>query len=392
VTAIDAYLELGLRLGRHVDGLVDAYYGPAEIADAVSRESLRPPSELVSDAVALRASFASAALDPSRHRWLDAQLVGLETVARKLAGEEFVFTEEVERCYGVRPRRTPESVFESAHEALDELLPGGGSLVERHVAWRERDPLEGELLQGVVESLAAELRALTAERLGLPDGESVQWEYVTDEPWAAYNYYLGGLRSRIAINLDLPVARSFVAELVSHEAYPGHHVEHAWKEQVLVGERGWLEESLLMIGTPQSLVSEGVAQLGASLLLGDRLEELVERRLRDVGVEYDGARAGRIREARKGLAAVPGNAALLLHEDGATEDEAFDYLVRWSLISAQRARAVLRFLTDPLWRSYITTYADGERVCGAWVGDDLSRFRRLLTEQLSPAGLAGVAS
>jgi hypothetical protein len=27
----ERYLELCLRLGRHVDGLVDAYYGPADI-------------------------------------------------------------------------------------------------------------------------------------------------------------------------------------------------------------------------------------------------------------------------------------------------------------------------------------------------------------------------
>jgi len=27
---VERYLLLGLRLGRHVDGLVDAYYGPPE--------------------------------------------------------------------------------------------------------------------------------------------------------------------------------------------------------------------------------------------------------------------------------------------------------------------------------------------------------------------------
>ena len=28
MTHAERYLELGLRLGKHVDGLVDAYYGP----------------------------------------------------------------------------------------------------------------------------------------------------------------------------------------------------------------------------------------------------------------------------------------------------------------------------------------------------------------------------
>ena len=35
---VEQYLELSLRLGRHVDGLVDAYYGPAEIAARVDSE------------------------------------------------------------------------------------------------------------------------------------------------------------------------------------------------------------------------------------------------------------------------------------------------------------------------------------------------------------------
>jgi hypothetical protein len=53
----------------------------------------------------------------------------------------------------------------------------------------------------------------------------------------------------------------------------------------------------------------------------------------------------------------------------------------------------MSFITDPIWRSYVTTYADGYEVCGAWVGGDPARYRRLLTEQLTPADLTdGVSS
>ena len=44
---------------------------------------------------------------------------------------------------------------------------------------------------------------------------------MSDEPWAAYNYYEGNLRSRIAVNTDLPMATNFVTELMAHELYPG---------------------------------------------------------------------------------------------------------------------------------------------------------------------------
>src|SRR5687767_10609059 len=40
-------LRLGLRLGRHVEGIVDAYYGPPELAAAVEREPPLDPRALV---------------------------------------------------------------------------------------------------------------------------------------------------------------------------------------------------------------------------------------------------------------------------------------------------------------------------------------------------------
>ena len=80
------YIRLGLRLGRHVDGLVDAYFGPPELKQEVDSEPLRPPEALVADAGRL--------LD-STDGWLRDQVVGLETVARKLTGEEIPYADEV---------------------------------------------------------------------------------------------------------------------------------------------------------------------------------------------------------------------------------------------------------------------------------------------------------
>ena len=40
-SAAERYLRLGLQLGRHVDGIVDAYFGPPRLAAAVEAE---PPA------------------------------------------------------------------------------------------------------------------------------------------------------------------------------------------------------------------------------------------------------------------------------------------------------------------------------------------------------------
>jgi hypothetical protein len=146
------YVELGLRLGRHLDGLVDAYYGPPEIAQRVEVEEMRAPADLVRDAAELIDALEQDGLAERRGAWLHAQLVGLETVARRLAGEEIPFADEVERCYGIRPERVPEERFEAVHQVLDEVLPGTRPLVERYQAWRESNTLSGEPLPRVVDS------------------------------------------------------------------------------------------------------------------------------------------------------------------------------------------------------------------------------------------------
>ena len=92
---VDRYLELGLRLGRHVDGFVDAYYGPPGIADRVAAEPQMAPPSLAADAADLIGDLDAGAgepeLGPARRHWLRGQVVGLHTSARKLAGDEISY-------------------------------------------------------------------------------------------------------------------------------------------------------------------------------------------------------------------------------------------------------------------------------------------------------------
>jgi hypothetical protein len=384
VSVPDQYVELGLRLGRHVDGLVDAYYGDPAVKERIDAEPLAEPAGLVEDAGRLLDELDG---DDQRTRWLRGQLVGLETVARKLAGEEFPFADEVERCYGIRPRRTSESEFEATHRALDDLLPGGGSLAERYQHWREAQSVPADRLGAVLADIVEELRRRTRALFGLPEGESYELELVTDEPWSAYNYYEGGLRSRIAVNTDVPMATHFLTELMAHELYPGHQTEHAWKEQLLYRDGGQTETAVLMIGTPESLIAEGIAGLAVEAVLDDEdafAAELLGRH----GIDYDAELARAVKAARRPLARAPDNAAMMIYEDGATEADALAYLQRWALMSERRAKQSLKFITNPMWRSYVTTYQDGYALCKRWVGGDPARFKRLLTEQLTPADLS----
>ena len=47
---VKEFLRLGLRLGRHVDSMVDAYYGPPELAETRAAKPVVPPERLVVEA------------------------------------------------------------------------------------------------------------------------------------------------------------------------------------------------------------------------------------------------------------------------------------------------------------------------------------------------------
>ena len=388
---VERYLELGLRLGRHVDGFVDAYYGPAALRDRVDAEPVRAPAELAADAGRLVADLDAGdgadALDAGRRRWIRAQALGLRTSAAKLAGEPIDYLDEVERCYGARPARVPEDGFAAAHERLDAVLPGDGPLRDRYIAWREAHAVPRELLEPAIRSLADDLRERTQRLFGLPEGEHVDWIFETDKPWSGFNYYEGDLRSRVAINVDLPVLSLSLGHLVAHEAYPGHHTEHSRKEVGLVRGRRWLEETIFLVGTPQCTLAEGLADLGAEVTFGARPEPIVAEHLAPLGVRYDAEVAAAVAEAGETLSWVRSNAAILLHDEGVPADDVVAYLERWSLLPRARAEKALAFMTDPTWRAYSHCYTEGLRLCRGFVDGDPVRFERLITEQVLPADL-----
>jgi hypothetical protein len=394
---VERYIELGLRLGRHVDGFVDAYYGPPELSARVDAEPLRAPAELAADAgrlvADLDAGHGAGEVDAGRRRWIRAQALGLRTSARKLAGAATGYLDEVESCYGARPALVADDEFAAAHRRLDEVLPadGGAPLRERYIAWREAHAVPPDKLEAAIRSLADDLRERTRARFGLPDGERVDWIFETDKPWSGFNYYEGGLRSRVAINLDLPVLSLSLGHLVAHEAYPGHHTEHTRKEVGLVRQRRWLEETIFLVGTPQCTLAEGLADLGVEVVLGRRPEPAVADHLRPLGVRYDAEVAAAVAEAAESLSWVRSNAAIHLHDGGMPVDDVVAYLERWALLPRNRATKAVSFLTDPTWRAYSHCYTEGLRLCRGYVDGDAARFERLVTDQLLPADLAPAA-
>ena len=390
---IEAYLELGLALGRHIDGFVDAYYGPPALSQRAGIGAPADPRMLAVRARSLLGEIAdSASLAEGRKRWLSAQVKGLYASARRMAGEPVGYLDEIEACYGVRPEWMAEEAFANAHQRIAAVLDrrgltATGSLADSYSAWRESHVIPPGLVMTALQSLAEDFRSRTDDLFGLPEGERVDFEVVTGKPWSGFNYYLGGLRSRVVVNVDLPVLSLSLGQVVAHESYPGHHTEHSRKEVGLVRRRKQLEESIFLVGTPQCLVAEGLADLALEVVTAGRPETVLEEHFRTLGIRYEAGEVGELAAAGEVLGSVRGNAALGIHDRGWSHEEAVDYVRRWGLVTQARAAKSVEFLTDPTWRAYPFCYIDGVRLCRRFVAGDPTRFERLLGEQLVPEEL-----
>lgn len=397
------YLLLALRLDQHIPGLVDGYFGPADLKAQVDTEQLRAPARIREDAAALRARLPGEVAEAGRRAWLHAQLVALETQAAAAAGDPLPYLEHVTRCFDWRPERIPDAVFDAAAAELDRLVPGEGSLDARLAGWDSALMIPVDRLPSILDWLVGIFREGAARDFGLPAGEQLRVSLVTDRPWSGYNWYDGGLRSRVEINTDLPVRAPDLLRVVAHETFPGHHLEHAWKEAGLVMQGRRLECSAQLINAPECLLSEGLANVGFRFAVPpssepDLLVELFGRA--GLALAHDPAKArdvasiaAAMRHERDRLRAISGNAAMLRHVDGLAREAVADYIVSVGRTARPRAEQSLDFIEHPLWRTYVFVYGEGEELLRRWLEvvpevDQVARFNRLLREASTPSGIA----
>jgi hypothetical protein len=395
---VTEYLKLGLRFGRVVDGFVDSYIGDPALQQQVADEPGPDPAQLSRRAAELSAQVPDAGLSADRSGFLTAHLDALTVAGRRLAGESMSFIDEVHSYFQVRIDLVDTDAYATAHDRIAGLLDGAGAprdrnLAQRLAAVRANEACPPELVETAVRALAAALRDLVAEPAGLPTGERIEFEIERDAPWSGFNYYLGNYSSRVAVNADVDHRMTQFPVLVAHECYPGHHTEHCRKEKLLVRDGGQAEQSIFLVNTPQSLMAEGLGDLALTAALGPGWAAWAAEVLAGIGPRFEPDLAEALELASRPLNTVRQNAAIMLHDRGADADAAVAYLQKWSLVDEKRARGQLRFMSDPLWRAYTSTYVEGERLLRPWLEarppgqTAMERFTRLLDEPLTPAAI-----
>ena len=226
----------------------------------------------------------------------------------------------------------------------------------------------------------------------MPEEEAVEIRLTSNQPWNAYNWYLGHGRSLIEFNTDIRLQAPALLGTFAHEGYPGHHTEGILKENELYRRRGYAEQAVALLHSPAAVISEGIATTALDMIFPDGSDQEW-----NVAVLFPAARLPvetglaerlrRIGEASEALRYVSANAAILYHTGRLDQPDTIDYIRTYGLATPERAAKSFNFCTHPLYRSYPFTYTVGHDLIAA-MPDAPATFRRLLTEQALPSQLA----
>lgn len=389
-----AYVALCLRLRRLVPALVAPLAVDPVVRWTVGNEPVATAAELVRQAGWLAAAVPNAGLSPARERFLAAQLSAVEWRARGLAGQRVPFRREVWECLGLSATPGAPDAYRAAHRELAALLGGRGTVGERLAAHRRRDAVPRERLGPAVRALSAALRRRVAARYGLPSTEAVAYRFVDDASWSALHTYTGGHRSLVQVNAGALLGAARLSRLVAHEAYPGHHVECSRAEAAVAAGR--VEQGITLLGSPQTVVSEGLAECALGTAAGPGWGRCASDVLAPVAVPLDGELAERLEPVLAVLRRVRLDAALLLHDGGSPTSgrvaAAEAHVRRWLLLDAGRARRVVEALARPLWRAHVAASVEGAVIVRVWLDGDsgsVGQHCRLLDD---PAALHALRS
>jgi hypothetical protein len=386
----EQFARLTLAIDGHLPGYVDSFFGPIEWKEEAEKEGKIPLQTLTERTDALYADISQTAdFDAQRKVFILREMDAVKMSLRLLAGEKVSLTEEVTALYDVTPAWKSESVFEEAQRDLGDLLPAGDRIAERLQAWNKSIEVTNDQIRDLLPVVVQRLRNLTREKFYLPEGEDFTLEYVTDKPWSAYNWYRGKYQSLIQLSVDLPIPITRLPDLIAHEGYPGHHTELCVKEEKLINKNGWAEFTTNLINAPSCVINEGIATTALGTILSEaeltnwfRDELLPRANLSHI----DANRLMSIFNAANKISGVVGNAAFMLHDQGKDELEIVQYLQRYGMHTEKVAQRFVKFITNPLYRSYIFTYHIGSELLTNLFkkGDREKYFARLLAEPVTP--------
>jgi len=386
------YILLGLRINKHIDGYVEHYYGPPKLKKIVDLEELSSPNMLLNNWKKLKTKLQKQDFEKMRYRFLDSTLTAIKTIIRKLNGESIPYLEQVKNYFNLEPVLYDDNFFYGLTNKAEDLYKGKGTLSERIKRIATQRTLSLDRLTDLCMKAIQLAKARTKEVFPklLPDNEKIEISEVENQSWHMYCWYKGNYASKIEINTSTYHYWTNLLFYACHESYPGHHTERAVRERLLYCKKGYFESSILLIYSPEMVISEGIGVTAESVIFSptESIRSLIDRiysiPINEASIETLTGQS----EIRRGFRRFESNLAYHKYVNKWDDKKLIDYAKSFKVIPYKSIKTLLKFITDKLWAPYIMAY-QGERLITEKYGIRPSPkdFRRLLTEQTLPSDL-----
>jgi hypothetical protein len=387
-----SYICLGLRINKHIDGYVEHYYGPPELKKMVDIEEKLSPISLLKNYQDLEKTLPNQGFEQKRYKFLSKTLTAIETTLRMLKGEYLPYLEQSEKLFDMEPVLYDDTYFYNLSSRADKLYIGEGTLSERIQTYAMRRKIPQNQLMSLYKKaieIARKQSNIIFPNL-LPDNEIVLISEVKDQSWAMYNWYQGNYTSRIDIDINKTHYWTNILHLACHEGYPGHHMDRTLHDRELYRNKGYFENSILLIYSPEMVISEGIGEI-AEFVVFEPTESIrisLEEFCLNPKIEDDLEVLIEQSEIRRGFGKFESNLAYLKYVHGLSDDELLKYSRNFEVLPDTTIKSILKFISDELWAPYSIVY-QGERLITDKFGFRPSslNFGRLLTEQTLPSDL-----
>ncbi|MFW9951587.1 MAG: hypothetical protein ACFFKA_15840, partial [Candidatus Thorarchaeota archaeon] len=262
------YISLGLRINKHINGYVEHYYGPRELKTKVNNERKSSPKKLLEDCNVLLNKIKNQGFEPRRQKFLQKNIEAMEIILRKLNGEHIPYLVQVEKLFDFKPILYRDDFFYNLTLKADELYNGKGKLHDRIAKYSEKRmiPIKDIINHYIKTIHIARERTKQCFPKLLPNNEKITISEVNNVSWLMYCWYQGNFFSKIEINVSKIHYWTNLLHFGCHEVYPGHHTERLLKEYYLFRNKGYFETSILLIYTPELVISEGMGLLAERVL------------------------------------------------------------------------------------------------------------------------------
>lgn len=202
------------------------YDDPTMLAN-YSLQEIRPmkPEEIVTLAREVKADVKD--ITGREGMYMNGMIDAFEMFARILAGEKISYRDAIRVMQQIELRPIPQDCFDRLTEAADRSLTDlgyKGTVGEKAREWLSLTALDGDKVSSFSKALIDQAKKSTeklvvkmAQGDGIDDVKTVRGVF-----WSGNSKYLGGFLGQLTFNIDKPWSVPTFANILCHEAYPGH--------------------------------------------------------------------------------------------------------------------------------------------------------------------------